>query len=75
MYLFGNISPIWTKVPRNRGPHSWEPRSTDLGSWGTKSPATPGLVHYGTHRQLNSFHGFRAVTVALETEGPPIDNR
>jgi hypothetical protein len=35
-----------------------------------------GLVHYnGTHCHLNSFHGFRAVTAALETKGPPIENR
>jgi hypothetical protein len=37
--------------------------------------AWPGLVHNGTPCHLNSFDGFRAVTTALETKGPPIDNR
>jgi hypothetical protein len=29
----------------------------------------------GTHIHLNRFHEVRAVTAALETKGPPIDNR
>jgi hypothetical protein len=31
-------------------------------------------VYNETHCDLNSFHGFRAVTAALETKGLPIDN-
>jgi hypothetical protein len=29
----------------------------------------------GAQCHLNSFHGFRTMTAALETKGPPIDNR
>jgi hypothetical protein len=47
----------------------WQPNNNSNGVAGL------GLVHYnGTHYHLDSFPAFRAVTAALETKGPPIDN-
>jgi hypothetical protein len=51
----------------------WISQKGNLINNSNNGVAWPGLVH--CHLNTGSFHGFRDVTAALETKGPPIDNR